>query len=275
MWIVFSDLDGTLLDFDSYDYRETLPHIKSLKGAGIPLIIVTSKTRREMILWRRRLKIYDPFVVENGGAVFVPVGYRGWRLSWSKKDRFWFKILGFGRERLKEGLVRLGEGTEFEIRTLSSLGLDEVIRLTNLNKREAELAMKREFSEPFLLLKGDPEELKGKAEEMGFRIIKGRRFYHLTGPSDKGKAVKFLKNLYRKMEKTNIKSAAIGDSANDLPMLQEVDYPFLVEKEKGIYEDVENGKIKRIPERGPRGWVKAVTEILKFQNFENSGGQNG
>jgi mannosyl-3-phosphoglycerate phosphatase len=72
--VVVSDLDGTLLTADDYDPGAALPMIERLRAAGIPLVLASSKTRVEMEAWRRRLGIYDPFIIENGGALLWPVG---------------------------------------------------------------------------------------------------------------------------------------------------------------------------------------------------------
>ena len=41
----------------------------------MPWVLVTSKTRAEVEFWRRCLGNEHPFIVENGGAAFVPAGY--------------------------------------------------------------------------------------------------------------------------------------------------------------------------------------------------------
>ena len=74
-FIVFSDLDGTLLDGDDYSHDQALPALRLLRRRNIPLVLCTSKTRAEVEFHRRRLANRDPFVVENGGAVYVPEGY--------------------------------------------------------------------------------------------------------------------------------------------------------------------------------------------------------
>src|SRR4030042_1090542 len=72
--LVFTDLDGTLLDHRNYSFEPARPALRLLRESGIPLIICTSKTRAEVEEIRAALGNTDPFVVENGGAVFVPEG---------------------------------------------------------------------------------------------------------------------------------------------------------------------------------------------------------
>ena len=72
--LVVSDLDGTLLHQETYSFDEALPGIASLKERQIPVILVSSKTRAEIEPIREALGLEDPFVVENGGAAYIPRG---------------------------------------------------------------------------------------------------------------------------------------------------------------------------------------------------------
>ena len=65
---MFTDLDGTLLHPHTYSSDPARPALDTLKRLGIPVVFCTSKTRPEVELWRQRLGVTDPFIVENGGA---------------------------------------------------------------------------------------------------------------------------------------------------------------------------------------------------------------
>ena len=73
--IVFTDLDGSLLDFDRYSFEGARPSLDRLKRLDIPVVFTTSKTRREVEVLRRETGIDAPFIVENGAAVYVPPFY--------------------------------------------------------------------------------------------------------------------------------------------------------------------------------------------------------
>jgi len=72
MKIIFSDLDGTLLNQDTYSFNEGQKALKLLKKYNIPLIFATSKTRAEIEFWRKKIGNNDPFISENGGGIFIP-----------------------------------------------------------------------------------------------------------------------------------------------------------------------------------------------------------
>ena len=76
-YVVFVDLDGTLLGTDAASWEAAAPALEALRGHGIPLILVSSKTRAEVESLRRHLQHQDPFIVENGAAIFIPQGLLG------------------------------------------------------------------------------------------------------------------------------------------------------------------------------------------------------
>ncbi len=73
--VVFTDLDGTLLDHATYSHEPALPALQLLREQQIPLVLCSSKTRTEIEYYRRLLDNHDPFVSENGGGIFIPEGY--------------------------------------------------------------------------------------------------------------------------------------------------------------------------------------------------------
>ncbi|MDP2876998.1 MAG: HAD-IIB family hydrolase, partial [Holophaga sp.] len=64
--ILFTDLDGTLLDESTYAFEPALPAIRALQERGIPIVFCTSKTFAETVALQEVLGITDPFIVENG-----------------------------------------------------------------------------------------------------------------------------------------------------------------------------------------------------------------
>ena len=73
--IIFTDLDGTLLDHKTYSFENAFEALQAIKEKNIPLIICSSKTRSEIEYYREKLSNNHPFVSENGGGIFLPEGY--------------------------------------------------------------------------------------------------------------------------------------------------------------------------------------------------------
>ena len=73
IWVV-SDVDGTLMDH-SYDLTPAKETIKTLQKLSIPVILCTSKTAAEVKVIRKDLNLTDPYIVENGAAIYGAVSY--------------------------------------------------------------------------------------------------------------------------------------------------------------------------------------------------------
>lgn len=58
MKVIFSDLDGTLLDSQTDSFQAAEPTLLALRKQGTPLVLSTSKTRVKV--WRDRLHIRSP-----------------------------------------------------------------------------------------------------------------------------------------------------------------------------------------------------------------------
>jgi mannosyl-3-phosphoglycerate phosphatase len=109
--IVFTDLDGSLLDGTTYSYKAAIPALTALREQGIPLVLASSKTRAEMEPIRERLDLHNPFIVENGGAVFVPHGFFEFPLERMRtRPPYQVMELGLPYHMLREVLKRHCKG---------------------------------------------------------------------------------------------------------------------------------------------------------------------
>ncbi len=274
--IIFTDLDGTLLDHRTYSYSEAEEALKLLKERNIPLILCSSKTRDEIDVYRKKLSNKEPLISENGGAIFIPENYEGLKCKFDKDVRLssveaienGYLVIKIGSEYkvLADVFEKIRSKTGTNIKSITELTVDEVVQLTNLCKDEARLAVTREYSLPFIINDGaqEIESVKNEILSSGFNDTEGARFMHLMGANDKGKAVKILVDIFKKNHpETKIVSVGIGDSLNDLPMLEVVDRAFLVKKVSGNYEErikVEN--LVYADGIGPVGWNKAVLSLF-------------
>ncbi len=262
--IIFSDLDSTLLEHHSYSFEAARPALDLIKKAGVPLIFCTSKTRLETEYWQEKLDIHHPFVVENGGAIYLPAGYFPFPLAQAKNRGRWFVIeLGSPYAKLRQFLVSCQQQLDFRLRGFGDMSVEEITVLTGLSPTKAALAREREYDEPFIC---DDEKtlsiMKERAKKIGFKILGGSRFYHLTGENDKGKAVRILKELYSRLY-GNIMTIALGDSHNDLAMLAAVDKAYLVQRHDGSYDRrVQLKGLVYVDGPGPEGWGQAILSFF-------------
>jgi mannosyl-3-phosphoglycerate phosphatase len=265
--VIFTDLDGTLLDRNTYSFEPAQPALHLIRQKDIPLVLSSSKTRAEIEFYREELENDHPFISENGGAVFIPKDYFNFRFPYDREtDRFFVLELGIFYPRIIEILNSVKKETGISMKGFSDLTEKEISSLCALDSRKAELAKKREYDEPFLIEGGEKEIeiVRRKIEEKGMTHAWGGRFHHLLGKNDKGKAVEILKALYEK-QFFSIFSVGIGDSLNDLPMLSVVDRPLFLEGEESVSPEalspIRNCTI--IHGAGPQAWNEVILNIVK------------
>jgi mannosyl-3-phosphoglycerate phosphatase len=263
--VVFTDLDGTLLDLETYSYDRALPSIEYLQRQDIPIILCSVKTKAEQEVYRKELQIDDPFIVENGGAIFISQGYFPFDFEYDKaKDGYQIIELGIPYHQIREILAQIRDDTGVNFRGFGDMSAEEVSSLTNLDLEAAQRAKAREYDET-LNLEVTPEELNRFSNEIrkaGLNYTSGSRYHDVSGPNDKGKATRILIDLFNR-QSGKIRTIAIGDSPNDLPMLLAVDIPVLVQKPGGTWEDIDIPHLHRVEGIGPEGWAKAVEELIE------------
>lgn len=267
--VIFSDLDGTLLDPDTYEWGPAEPALDLCRSREVPVVLVSSKTRAEMEPLRHEMSNSAPFITENGGGIFFPstikedlppgttpvAGPEGLRkLS-----------LGVPYRRLVERLQEIREELGLNLRGFSDMKVDEIFRLTGLDPDAACLAAMREYDEPFVILDERPSDraaLKKAAEQRGLAIVDGGRFCHLLSESDKGISMERVISWYEESH-GQVTSIALGDSPNDFSMLERADYPVLIRSRRDfpmLKEAIPRLRVTR--EMGPQGWNSAVLDIL-------------
>jgi mannosyl-3-phosphoglycerate phosphatase len=262
MLAVFTDLDGTLLDAGSYSFDAARPALARLREGGVPLILATSKTRAEVEWWRRRLANRDPFLVENGGAVFVPEGYFGEPVPRSIA-RGGYEVVEFGDryERLVAALAEASRAAGCRVRGFHDMTAAEVAAACGLPFEQAALARSREYDEPFEVLDPDRETaLALEIARLGRRHARGGRFHHITGNNDKGAAVRLLIELYRRRA-GELNTIGLGDALNDVEMLNAVDRPVLIRSPlvERLRAAVPHGRVTAL--EGPAGWNEAILQM--------------
>jgi mannosyl-3-phosphoglycerate phosphatase family protein len=259
--VIATDLDGTLLDSRTYSFEAAMSALEQVRVRRIPLIIVSSKTRAEIEIYRSRLRNTDPFISENGGGIFIPDGCLPYDVSGEHLEGYTVRALGMPYERSRALLVRLRNESGIAVRGFGDMTPDEVSAVTGLVRREALLAKQRDFSEPFVF-PGEPDERFLRAiETAGARWTQGRLF-HIMGDHDKGKAVTLLRELWERAY-GRVKLVGLGDGLNDLPFLRVVDRPVLVKGEYGHDPRIDIPGLLRTSGSGPAGWNEAVLAILE------------
>lgn len=209
-----------------------------------------------------------PFIVENGGAIVIPAGYFPKVVPFGNQAKAFTMIIGRPYEELIRELRRLAQETGVAVRGFHQMSDEEVARETRLSLREAHMARQRETGEPFLFRDANPAAIRTfrrKAQQRGYSVLRGGRFWHFSGGCDKGLALSVLIGFFRTAWQTRIITFALGDSGNDLPMFRLVDHPILIPKPDGSFApEITQAmpRISRAKAPGPEGWAAALLHAL-------------
>jgi len=270
--LIFTDLDGTLLDSETYDFSPAVPALNLIRSLKIPLILVSSKTRAEIEDLRKRLSLEAPFIAENGGGVFFP-GTFSLPEDQDYREVKGYKLVLTGRpiDEVLSKAVLLKR--EYEYTGFTEMSAQAIAAQTGLSLREAGLAARREFDEPIVLKNpGHREMFCKKANDLGLECVEGGRFIHLFIGGNKGKAVQIVLGVYTRLWGP-VFSVGLGDSPNDFPMLDAVDKPVLMPQRDGVYRgDLAHSEYLMADGFGPEAWNRIVLSLVAdfFPNLSSS-----
>ncbi len=281
--IVFTDMDGTLLEKDTYSYHAAEPGLALIREHHIPLIFCTSKTKAEIEYYRDQLNFQEPFISENGGAIFIPKGYFEFEVEYDKINDYLIIELGKPYKELREALEKIKAKVDCEIIGFGDMTVNEIHEDCGLTEDMAALSKLKDYDEAFKIngSHSQKDQVLELIKELGYNYSIGTRYYHIMGDSNKGKAVQKLIEIFTQ-KFGEIKTIGLGDGLNDLPMLNVVDVPVLVQKQSGQYVDLNEltatqkteigidaldneffSRLYKAEGVGPEGWSKAIQEFIK------------
>jgi mannosyl-3-phosphoglycerate phosphatase len=261
MLILITDLDGTLLDSD-YSFREALPALAEAKSRKIPIVLCTSKTRAETEYYRVLLGNKHPFIVENGGALYIPERHFPIHInSTLHRDEYAVIEIGSPYADIVHSLQQAAAESGCTVRGFHQLAAEEISELCNMPLAAAQRAKQREYDEPFQILDGNSDLLFEAIQKRKNRWTRGGRFYHLLGVNDKAHCVALLRHFYEKFYESVV-VVGLGDGLNDAGFLNAVDVPLLMESKeiKELKKAVPHG---RLCQSGPLGWNTAVLDAIR------------
>lgn len=293
---MFTDIDGTLVDINTAEYgKETDKLIRLIKERNIPLILTSAKTRLEQNKIREELGISDPFIVENGGAIVIPKGYFP---DYALRDikyplRETQETEDEARDANHEIVVELGKPADYiraklsdirkkysiNFRGVADISVEKLSNLALISRDQAKRMAQRNYGETILQIQSeDIARFIKYVQEDGMKVIHGGRFFDVTVGTDKGIAVGILKKLFKDKFHNNVTFFGIGDSTNDIPMLNLMDIPILVQRQDSTWVDdgeikmknavdssrsnISSNKLIKVEGIGPNGWENAIHKII-------------
>jgi mannosyl-3-phosphoglycerate phosphatase len=268
--VIVTDLDGTLLDARDYSRSGASATLARLRQDEVPVVICSSKTRAEIDRCRREAVPDHPFISENGGALFVPDGYFPFEVVGTRRIPGHSVVeFGWRYDQVVETLRAAALESGTQVLGFHDLPVTQLARLCGLSLRDAQLALLREYDEPFLLAEGGVASryrFFRALRRAGVRCTRGGRFHHAHACAGKGAAVSALRQLYERAADGPVTFVGLGDALNDVSLLKAVDVPIVVPNDSSrwtarLLRRVPGARLA--PANGPRGWGRAVRDLLR------------
>lgn len=258
--LVFTDLDGSLLDHDTYSWAPAKPALSRLQHAGIPVIAVSSKTLAELDALRASLPLSETRVAENGAV--IAYGDQPPQITPPDYDS------------LRATLADLASQPGMAFSGFADMNTAQVMAATGLAADDASRAKQRLASEPLLWLGSEEalDDFKQAITKAGLHWLRGGRFLHVLGNTDKGRAVKKIRDAYQQGTDGRIRTIGLGDGDNDKDMLLAVDQPVVIRRHDGSHLQLaERPDALLTDQPGPTGWNQAIQHILDDLGVANDG----
>jgi len=256
--VIFTDLDGTLLHNETFEFENIRQYIKDLLSKNISIIPNSSKTKSEILNFCQELEEELPFIVENGAAIY--------KMNLVNPDFPEKIILSRDKEEiLNVFLKNIPKEFISKCNFILKLKKDEQLKIFGLSEKQLSYASDREFSVP-LIFKGNKVEknnLIRSVSDMGLTMQEGGRVINLSDNVSKSFAMKKIRRIFEKTEKQELKIIGVGDNFNDLDMLKNSDIACLVFNEKFKLDTLNINNCFVSKKTAPEGWEEVVKMALE------------
>jgi mannosyl-3-phosphoglycerate phosphatase len=266
--LVFTDLDGSLMEHESYSITAAAPALAALRERQILMVLNSSKTAAEMQAVQTRLSLTAPFVCENGAALFFP--------NQTTPDEA--TVFGALRADWLPQVHALRKQHDYPFEGFADWNAKQVSELTGLEEQEADLARQRQFSEPILWrgAASSRQQFEQQLAGMDLSLLEGGRFLSIQGQHDKSNAMTWLRDRLKQQSREHstekqqsadpeVITVALGDSPNDAAMLEAADVAVIIKSAKSDRITLHQpNRIIRTSRPGPAGWKDAMLEILQL-----------
>lgn len=264
-YLFITDLDASLLKHD-YTYEEAKPVLAELARRDYPLILNSSKTLSELMDFATELKSTAPVIAENGGAVAihqdseleVPAGA-------TELGNYQLIHAGMSRTEVLRCAHQLRSEKGYQFEGFSDWSAEHLASITKLSPEAASRAMDRHVTEPILWTDSEIafEQFEQALSKQGIQIIRGGKFTHLMGQVDKAGGAQIATQLYQtSFPNTQWTTVALGDSENDLQMLEQADIAVVIPHDGEYRLKPKNQHTLFATQDASAGWAEIVSSII-------------
>ena len=261
--VIFTDLDGSLLHRDTFQFDTIKDYIKSLIKKGVIIIPNSSKTEKEIEKFNQELGVNLPYISENGSSI------HGLNLITSN---FPDKLI---LSREKEEILKI-----FENKVPEKLK-EKCFQISKMSKKEKENilgqkdeklkdALNRKYTLPFLF-KGDKNEKNRLLKILNSNSLTFQEGGRVSNLCDNINKVKSMNRVIKILKKTEdkIKTIAVGDNFNDLEMLRNCDIPCLVFNDQFKLDQININNLIFSNKPSPEGWADVIKMALVKLGFKD------
>jgi len=253
-YLIVTDLDASFID-ENYEYKEAIDAIERISSLGCPLVFNSSKTLIECQALAKELNLTSPVISENGGIITVPSNSELTPLcqasseqDWQQKEDCTSLITGLSIDYILSHAHQIREEYGYDFAGFSDWSPQQLMEITGLSEKGAELAKQRQV-----------------------RALRGGKFIHLMGDCDKSDGLKVTKELYQqKYPDDEWVTIAIGDSDNDLSMLESADIAIVIPHSSGFKIQVNGAHVIQAKSPSSKGWNDALLSVLPEHNLTHS-----
>ena len=266
-----TDLDGTLLDYDNFDYEPLKVFMNKLIASGVVIIPNSSKTSAELEHFCKDFDAPLTYVCENGAAIHHLTAANALK-SETSIDRI---VLG------KPISVLMGHWTgciSAQLRDqcvfLDELSRVEQAQILGLENAALDRAMNREYSRPFVFEGSEDEfhRLHDAANKFDLNVVRGGRVSQLSANHYKADSIAIVREAMAADSKHAV-IVALGDSENDINMLCHADIACVIPtKNRKVLSFNSNKSFQKtihVSQPAPHGWLEAVEAALSFISMES------
>ena len=266
-FLIFTDLDGTFLDHHTYSFEAAKSTLDKCLRDGHFVMPATSKTFAEVRDFQADSGLNHPFIFENGAAVAVPKHLADESMFSNECiDDFFIHAFIPKKNQWTDLIDKHKSLFSDQYQLFSAMSLEEIQQHTGLDSHKAMLSLQRWFGEP-ILWTGDQEQKQAFIEhfsELGANFLQGGRFLHMSGDSNKGRALGWTTDFFRStFPLQSFSNIALGDSGNDIDMLESADFAVVIKSDSHSFPTVHKKNYLYYSEStGPEGWAEVINKLL-------------
>ena len=275
--IIFSDIDGTFMNNDSFDLGNNIEIVKLLEKSNHMFVFNTSKTFNEICHLQKVHRTNFSFICETGGGIYsnenISSPFKGKRKNYyivHESPRI--KDI---KQEIQTHAKRYFPG---ELIFYDDMNKKQISDISGLKGEDLKRSLKRDFSILFRWKSTITryEEFKSLLKNYNLNIIEGGRFSHICSNQNKGKAVQnFMSIIKNKYKNVQLLSIALGDSINDIDMLEIADFPCIVKSphNKPLIDGLMHKNTIMSHNFAPNGWIECIQSVItKLRIMDNCNG---